>query len=78
MEKASSLEAFWLFKSPEWTSFKSMQMSFLLFRVPEIYSNDVSSGNLNSQKDHEDHSKEQYILHFVLKCTKHFKYVKPK
>ena len=36
IEKASSLRSFWLFKLPALTSFKSMQMSFILFLVPKM------------------------------------------
>ena len=53
IEKALSLVSFWLLKSPELRSFKSMEMSSLLFCAQNDL-NDVSSFNLNSQKDHED------------------------
>ena len=55
IEKASSLASFWLFKLPELTSFKSMQMSFLFFALCQKNDlNDVSSCNLNTKKDHEN------------------------
>jgi hypothetical protein len=39
--------------------------------------NDVSSGNFNSQKDREDDVfHKENILHFILKCTGYYKYVK--
>ena len=49
MEKASSLGPLWLLQM----SAKSMQISFLLFHAQNDL-NVVSSGNLNTQKDHED------------------------
>ena len=42
-----------------------MQMSFLLFCAPKIDLNDVTSGNLNGHKDHEDEVfLPNNILHF--------------
>ena len=54
IEKALSLVSFWLLKSPELRSFKSMEMSSLLFCAQNDLNDVSSSGNLNSQKDHED------------------------
>ena len=53
-------------------------MSLLLFCAPKIDLNDVTSGNLNSHKDHDDEVflQNNILLHFVLKCTKFSNYVK--
>ena len=71
MEKASSLGPLWLLQM----SAKSMQISFLLFHAQNDL-NVVSSGNLNTQKDHEDEVfLQNNILFSVAQCTKFSKYV---